>query len=70
MEARKIYFRWQVVAVLWLMMAFPAPFARGQEANPAPQNSTTKKGIQVITGHVCDKQGVPIIGASIACQPT
>lgn len=70
METRKFYFRWQVIAVLWLMIAFPVSFVQGQEASSTPQNTSTEKGVKVISGRVCDKQNVPIIGASIACQRT
>lgn len=67
MKTRKFYFRWQVVAVLWLMMAFPVCLVHGQEQGSAQQGGSPKKGVQVVTGHVCDKQGVPIIGASVTC---
>ena len=71
MKTGKFYSRWQIVAVLWLMMAFPVSFVHGQEKESAQQtDSSSRGGVQVITGHVCDKQGVPIIGASIACQRT
>ena len=71
MKTGKFYSRWQIVAVLWLMMAFPVSFVHGQEKESAQQtDSSSREGVQVITGHICDKQGVPIIGASIACQRT
>lgn len=71
MKTGKFYSRWQIVAVLWLMMAFPVSFVHGQEKVSARQtDSTSREEEQVVSGHVCDKQGVPIIGASIACQRT
>lgn len=47
METRKIYFRWQVVAVLWLMMAFSVSLVYGQEKekeSAQQTDSTTKRG--------------------------
>lgn len=49
METRKIYFRWQVVAVLWLMMAFSVSLVYGQEKEKEKESaqqtdSPTKRG--------------------------
>lgn len=69
MKVVKKCFRWQVVIALWLMTAFPVSIAYGQEKEKVTdQAETAQKVMQVVTGHVCDEHGEPIIGASVSCK--
>ena len=44
MKTGKFYSRWQIVAVLWLMMAFPVSFVHGQEKESAQQTDSSSRG--------------------------
>ena len=66
MKEVKKSFRWQVVIALWLMTVFPVSFTHGQEK--VTNQTTAQKVMQVVTGHVCDEHGEPIIGASVSCK--
>lgn len=68
MKDVKKSFRWQVIIVLWLMIAFPVSVVYGQEKEKVANYTTAQKVKHVVSGVVCDEYGEPIIGASVSCK--